>query len=419
MVTAKRSLKDVSIYMFGQIFNLVAPFIVIPYLISVCGIENFGKSSVALAIMFFLIVFIDYGTDIIGVKNISINRESKAQLKEIFCTVFLARFLLLITVVLLATIVTFSITYFRDDWQLYIFSFTILIGHFFNSIWYFQGIENYKWVSYLTIASKIFYLVFVFLFVRNSQDFILINFFTGIGMILSFIVGTYKVFSSLHIKKNDFSFRKSIVYIQQEFTFCISQMFLSIKNYFPIVIVSFFGGFNMAGYYKIIEQIILPIRTYLQVFFRFFYPKLSYKMHHNLIEGRSFWKVISLANAILISVLLVIIFFSSTYILSYFNIHLQELNVLSILLKWFLLYPVFFFFSFVLELLYLSVGEKKFYINSTIISVLFSLFCMIILIQLIDIYGILLALILSEIVLIVLYLVKLRNTFIKSIKNEN
>lgn len=419
MVTAKRSLKDVSIYMFGQIFNLVAPFIVIPYLISVCGIENFGKSSVALAIMFFLIVFIDYGTDIIGVKNISINRESKAQLKEIFCTVFLARFLLLITVVLLATIVTFSITYFRDDWQLYIFSFTILIGHFFNSIWYFQGIENYKWVSYLTIASKIFYLVFVFLFVRNSQDFILINFFTGIGMILSFIVGTYKVFSSLHIKKNDFSFRKSIVYIQQEFTFCISQVFLSIKNYFPILIVSFFGGFNMAGYYKIIEQIILPIRTYLQVFFRFFYPKLSYKMHHNLIEGRSFWKVISLANAILISVLLVIIFFSSTYILSYFNIHLQELNVLSILLKWFLLYPVFFFFSFVLELLYLSVGEKKFYINSTIISVLFSLFCMIILIQLIDIYGILLALILSEIVLIVLYLVKLRNTFIKSIKNEN
>ena len=90
MVTAKRSLKDVSIYMFGQIFNLVAPFIVIPYLISVCGIENFGKSSVALAIMFFLIVFIDYGTDIIVVKNISINRESKAQLKEIFCTVFFA-----------------------------------------------------------------------------------------------------------------------------------------------------------------------------------------------------------------------------------------------------------------------------------------------------------------------------------------
>ena len=63
-------------YGIGQGFNVIAPFIVIPYIILKCGEENFGKSAIGLSIAFFIIVFIDFGCDILGVKDISINRDN-------------------------------------------------------------------------------------------------------------------------------------------------------------------------------------------------------------------------------------------------------------------------------------------------------------------------------------------------------
>ena len=50
--------QKLSVYGFGQLFNLVTPLLVVPYIVSVCGEENFGKTAVGMAIAFFLIVFI-------------------------------------------------------------------------------------------------------------------------------------------------------------------------------------------------------------------------------------------------------------------------------------------------------------------------------------------------------------------------
>ncbi len=410
--------RKIGIYGFGQFFNLAAPFLVIPHLIDVCGTSNFGKSSVALAIMFFLIVFIDYGSDILGVKNVSINRNNFLEIKKIFCTTFLARFLILIVVLSAGFIIVLTVPYFKVDYKLYIFSFAILIGHFLNPIWFFQGIENYNWISYLNIFSKAIYIIAVYFLIKQTDDFILINLFIGIGMIVAFSFGIIKIVKDYKVKWVDFCLNDTILFLKRDFTFCISQMFISIKNYFPILFVSYFGGFNSAAYYKIIEQIILPIRTYLQIFFRFFYPKLSYKIHNNPKEGFRFWKIISLFNAVLIAGLLIVIFFSSGIILKFFKIDLQLIPKVEQLLKWFLLFPVFFFISFILEFLYLVIGERKHYIRYIIYSVVFCLITMFILVQYFDIYGILSALVLSELLLVILYFIKLKKLFKKTIHNE-
>ena len=71
-----KQLVDLAVYVFGQLFNLVTPLLVVPYIVFVCGEANFGKSAIGMAIVFFLIVFVDYGSDIIGVKEVSIQRHS-------------------------------------------------------------------------------------------------------------------------------------------------------------------------------------------------------------------------------------------------------------------------------------------------------------------------------------------------------
>lgn len=49
----KEQIQKLGIYGFGQLFNLVTPLLVAPYIISVCGEENYGKTAVGMAIAFF------------------------------------------------------------------------------------------------------------------------------------------------------------------------------------------------------------------------------------------------------------------------------------------------------------------------------------------------------------------------------
>ena len=70
-----KRIKNFGIYGFGQAFNLLTPLLVLPIVINRCGEENLGKIAVGFSIYIFFISFIDFCSDIIGVKEVSKNRN--------------------------------------------------------------------------------------------------------------------------------------------------------------------------------------------------------------------------------------------------------------------------------------------------------------------------------------------------------
>ena len=97
-----------SVYGFGQLFNLVTPLLVVPYIVSICGEENFGKTAVGMAIAFFLIVFVDFGSDIIGVREVSVNRDNPEVLNKIFTTTYVVKAIILCFVFFFSSIYTLT-----------------------------------------------------------------------------------------------------------------------------------------------------------------------------------------------------------------------------------------------------------------------------------------------------------------------
>ncbi|WP_264520037.1 oligosaccharide flippase family protein [Flavobacterium sp. N1994] len=400
-------LKTLSIYLFGQGFNLLIPILVAPYLLSKCGADNYGKIGVGLAIAFFLIVFIDYGTDILGVKYIAVNRNNNELIANYFRKIFVSKIFLAITVIVISTISYFFVPYFKENQSALVLGFTILIGQFLNPVWFFQGLERYNSITIVNVASKVIYLLLIFAFINGKEDYIYVNFFFGIGMIIPNVIGCVKIIIDYKINLFQVKYEEIRHYLKEDFTFCFSQFFLALKNYAPVVIIGFFGGFSVAGYYKIIEQIIMPIRTYLQVFFRFFYPKLSFKLHHNYNQGFSFWKKINALNFIFIWSILITIYCFSTTILHFFKVDFKMISELSTLLRFFLIYPFVFSITFATELLYFLIGKRSNYIRFTVFTVIFNLILMSLLVPKFGIIGVIISMIITEIILIVLYLISL------------
>ena len=152
-----KQLNNFVTYGVGQVFNLVTPILVVPYIVSICSEEGYGKIGVGLAISFFLMVFIDYGSDILGVKEVSINRENNENLEKIFVTIYSAKFILLLIVLAITSVLFYTAPFFNHEKKLFFLSLPILIGQFINPTWFLQGLENFKWITILNIISKVLY----------------------------------------------------------------------------------------------------------------------------------------------------------------------------------------------------------------------------------------------------------------------
>ena len=154
-----------------------------------------------MAISFFLIVFVDFGSDIIGVREISINRNKPELLGKIFCTTYVVKAIILIFILTLAVLVFTTFPYFKTERELFLLGLSILIGQFFNPTWFLQGVENVKWITYLNVISKAIYVLGIFFIIKSESDYIYINLCWGVGMIIANFI-----FFIVIIKKHQFSF---------------------------------------------------------------------------------------------------------------------------------------------------------------------------------------------------------------------
>ena len=144
--------QKLGIYGFGQLFNLVTPLLVVPYIVSVCGEENFGKTAISFSIYIFFISFIDFCSDLIGVKEISENRKDTKHLSA-FISKFLTIkvFILVLSVFILVILIKYN-SFFIEERKLYVFGMTILIGQCINPTWILQGLEKFKLLTFLNIS---------------------------------------------------------------------------------------------------------------------------------------------------------------------------------------------------------------------------------------------------------------------------
>ena len=407
--------KNFLIYGFGQAINLISPLLVIPYLISRCGEEGLGKVGVGYSFALIAIVIVDYGSYINGTKEISIHNDHKAILEEKFTTICISKLILLLGVLLFSLLLLYTVPFFSRDFMQLLFSLLIVVGQFINPTWFFQGIQNFKWISLINVLSKGIYLGLVFLCIKNPEDYIWANAFFGIGLIVAGLIGFLWICKQYSISFQKASVAKAIALIKTEFSLTVSQLFFSLYQYAPIMMISFIGGDFMAGQYRVIDQIIMIFRTYFQMFFNFIYAEVCLKIYENSSQGIKSWAKSNGLNYSLVIFLLVLFYIFAHEILAFFKVDMTTETNLIGLFRVGLLIPVFMGVSFALKQLMFSFNENKAYINITILSTIISLVLMYFSIITFGLIGSFLTIIIIEFLIIITYLIILKpNIFVKN-----
>ena len=221
----------------NQGFNIISTLIYTPLLFQALGEKNFGLVQFSFSVLIILSIFISFGYNING--PVIISKEKNFQEIEKFTSnVLLLKFFLS----LLLIVLSFPIIYFFVEQKLLIiliFSFTILFSEALNPLFYLQGKNQIFPFSLLNFFSKSLYILLIVLFISNSFDAYLANFFYGIS--LTFFYVSFWIYKFLKSKFSSINLSLDIFkkYIKNNFKLFLS----SITGHFSInsaLIILFF-----------------------------------------------------------------------------------------------------------------------------------------------------------------------------------
>lgn len=408
----KLKIFDFSFYGFSQLINLFTPLLVAPHLISVCGEENFGKIGMALSFVFILIVLVDFSSGINGVRDVSLVRGNKSKIDDIVRTLYGVKIVALLTVLLLSLFIILIIPFFSRESLLFFLSMSILVGQAINPSWLLQGMDAFRAISFMNLLNKGIYILLIIIFIKEEEDYIFVNLYFGLSSFMVFCIMNLWMISNniITIKRPDYKSMKELY--KRDFKLTFSQLLLSLQQYSPVILVGYFAGDFTAGIYKIIEQIIMIFRTYLQVFFSYVYPKICYNISKSYRLGVQNWLYFNLINFGVVSIMAIVFYMYNYDILSYFNV--DHVNSLIPIFNFALLIPIVFAISIPLQQLILAFGKQRQYVNITSLTAFMLIALIPVFLNFFDLKGVFATILLIDFIVILSYLYTLRKSILST-----
>ncbi|KOY87070.1 hypothetical protein AD998_13790 [bacterium 336/3] len=271
--------------------NFLLPLILMPYLNSSIGIDRFGVVSLIQTVMIFLGTFTDFGFNLSATREISIHKNNAEHTAFIFNKVIVIKLLLCLVAFIVLMILALLIPKFYKDFWGYILGFSIVLGQVLLPVWFFQGIEKMKYLTYLNVIAKIVFTILIFVFVKQPDDYLLVLLFFGLGNIVSGILGillAYKQLEKPSLKLPS----KTIIQKELKDGWHLFVANFSIMSYIHsnLLILSLFANDYILGIYSIAEKTVLAMRQILVVLSQAIYPKICQFAQESHQGLRNFYK---------------------------------------------------------------------------------------------------------------------------------
>ena len=279
---------------FLQATNYLLPLITLPYLIQVLGIEYFGLLAFATAVIAYFAILTDYGFNLTATKEISLHREDKNKIIEIYSSVMSIKFILLIISFLILCTLVFTFQRLAEHWEIYLLTFGSVLGQVLFPIWVFQGMEKMKYITYLNIVSKLIFTIAIFVFVQQQSDVYLVPLFFSLGSIIAGLLSLYLIKQDFNIK---FQLQKQETlkfYLIDGWHVFLSRFYVSLYTTTNVLLLGLFTNNLAVGYYSIIERIVLAIGGMFQPLNQTIYPYLVKKQKECFTTFVQFLKKISI-----------------------------------------------------------------------------------------------------------------------------
>lgn len=175
--------------------NYLFPLLTYPYVSRVLGVSNIGICNFVDSIIQYFILFSTLGIVSVGIREIAGCRNNQGKLNKTFTNLVVFNGIATLIAIFLCIIAIYSVPQLYEHKELMWIGVSKLLGQFFLIEWLYKGLEEFKYITRRTILVKIAYIISVFLFVKDTDDYDIYY------VLLSLMVIFNAIFNVWHAKK--------------------------------------------------------------------------------------------------------------------------------------------------------------------------------------------------------------------------
>lgn len=258
-----------------QALNYILPLITLPYLVRVLGPEKYGLISFAQAFISYFVILTDYGFNLSATREISIHRDNKEKVSEIFSSVMTVKIFLGMLSFLILGLTLLFVPKFGQDWLIYVFTFGMVLGNIFFPVWFFQGMEKMKWITILNIVSRLIFTVCIFIFIHQASDYPYVALINSLGYLVVGIISLVVVFKNFGVKFVLPTVKNLKYQLKEGWHVFISTVATSLYTTSNAFILGLFTNNTIVGYYSGAEKIIRAVQALLNPISQTLFPYIN------------------------------------------------------------------------------------------------------------------------------------------------
>ncbi len=263
---------------------LLIPLITLPYLARVLGVIEFGRLGLCVAIIQYFVLLVDYGFNLCitaRIARIASYQSDYQQLVKIFFTTFYAKAVLMLVGLFVLCLCLF-IPIIRNNIELILCCYLMVIGNFLFPSWFLQGLEKMDIISNSNLFARFLAVPLIFLFIHNSSDVFKVALIQGTISILASLLALVKIYQLKIVSTIYFpSVNEIKEYLAESWHYFISISSVSLYTNTNVLILGLVANSTSVGYFIGVDKVKGAMLSVLNPFTQAIYPRVNKLMQED------------------------------------------------------------------------------------------------------------------------------------------
>lgn len=264
--------------------QMLFPLITFPYACRVIGVGGIGQVDFFSSIVSYISLFTCLGIPLYAIREIARDRDDVVRMNRTAVEILLLHTMLTVVGYVAVAVLCLTVPQIQADTGLFlVLSLTIL----FTAIgceWFYQGIEDFLYVTIRGLIVKVVSVVLLFLMVKTRDDLILYGWYTVIGVLGGNLFNFFRLRKYIHRENIIFShlnLRRHLAPVLKVFSFnVITSIFLQLNP----VMLGFMKDALAVGYFTAATRVLTMILKLPAVLGSVMTPRMSNLVAENKQE---------------------------------------------------------------------------------------------------------------------------------------
>lgn len=271
-----------------QLFNTVIPLITLPYITRILGAAEYGVFSIALNIIGYYQVIVEYGFGMSATRKVALCDKETAGLSRIFSTVLVARSALVVACLAFTGIYCLINRVNPSQCLCLVILSVSMLGYCAQQDWLFQGMQDMKYISIANIVARTISVALIFLLVKRPEDLLLYCLLHSASPAFSGILSLFMASLKYRIRLIRILWQEVWEELKSGWYVFTTQLSSKVFGAIGITILGVVAAEAEVGIYSAIQKVPNTIMLAWTPISQVLYPVSSKMMQKSYTEGKQF-----------------------------------------------------------------------------------------------------------------------------------